>query len=313
MHATSSSFDLVPDTLPIVRQLRHVPAAAEWLRRLPSTIGEVRREFQLTLFAPLPAGSCSWVAPAVLSDGTQAIVKIGFPHREMLGEAAALRIWDGDGAARLLAHDPARHALLLERCLPGTPLDAFTCTPADERLQSACSVLLQLWAAPFPAGSLIESLATVAADWAVLTEERMQRIRPGYDRGLVRDGITLMRELPLASANDVLLHGDFHPGNILSTLDNRWKAIDPKPMHGDPAFDPWPLLEQVDDPFKYEDCSRVLRTRIRLLADSLAIDDDRIALWAVARRVETALRVADYGHLSGGSAIMGEARTLLAL
>ena len=30
-----------------------------------------------------------------------------------------------------------------------------------------------------------------------------------------------------------------------------WLAIDPKPMRGDPAYDLWPLLEQVDDPFAH--------------------------------------------------------------
>lgn len=34
-------------------------------------------------------------------------------------EHKALRVWDGDGAVRLLAHDDASDAVLLERCVPG--------------------------------------------------------------------------------------------------------------------------------------------------------------------------------------------------
>jgi streptomycin 6-kinase len=48
-------------------------------------------------------------------------------------------------------------------------------------------------------------------------------------------------DLPSASRR-VLLHGDFNPGNVLSWGDGRWAVIDPKPMIGDPAYDPWPLV-----------------------------------------------------------------------
>ena len=37
-------------------------------------------------------------------------------------EADALAAWDGNGAARLVARDETRHALLVERCVPGTRL-----------------------------------------------------------------------------------------------------------------------------------------------------------------------------------------------
>ena len=62
------------------------------------------------------------VAPAVTADGVDAVLKMQKPHRESDHEAAALELWDGEGAVRLLAHDPEQHALLIERCVPGTPL-----------------------------------------------------------------------------------------------------------------------------------------------------------------------------------------------
>jgi streptomycin 6-kinase len=34
-----------------------------------------------------------------------------------------------------------------------------------------------------------------------------------------------------------LLHGDFHPGDVLAAQRRSWLAIDPKPWVGDPAFD----------------------------------------------------------------------------
>jgi streptomycin 6-kinase len=304
------TFDLVPPTLPVVTQLGRIDGARSWLDSLPSLIEEVRDEFGLRLAEPLHGGSCSWVAPARLGDGTPVIVKIGWPHREMFGEPTALKLWNGEGAVRLLAHDPARHALVLERCEPGQPLATSSGT-TDERLAAGCGVLRQLWACPAPpGGDGIDALDAVTAGWADLVEERMDRLKPGYDPGLVGEGAGLLRALPLSAGHRVVLHGDFNPGNVLSAGSGRWLAIDPKPMIGDPAYDPWPLLEQVDDPFAHPDPAKVLRQRVERVSDELSLDPQRIVAWAVARRVETALWTAHHGDESGGAAVMGEARTL---
>ncbi|GIF53845.1 streptomycin 6-kinase [Asanoa ferruginea] len=300
-------FDLVPATLPMVQQLSRLPDGRRWLAELPSLVEQVRAAFGLRLAPPLHAGSCSWVAPAELPDGTRAIVKIGWPHRGMYGEPVALRSWNGRGAVHLLAHDPSRHALLLERCEPGLPLADSTAEPED-RLRAGCAVLRLLWQAR-PAEEL-ERLGSVTAEWADVAEERMARIRPGYDPGLVAEGVGLLRQLPGSADRAVLLHGDFNPGNILSAYDGGWVAIDPKPMIGDPGYDPWPLLEQVDDPLAHPDPAAVLRRRVQVLADELSLAAERIVLWSVARRVEAALWLAHHDNVPGGAAIMGEARVL---
>jgi streptomycin 6-kinase len=155
-------------------------------------------------------------------------VKIGWPHREMYGEPAALRWWGGHGAVRLFAHDPQRHALLLERCEPGDQL-ATSAGPAEDALGAGCAVLRQLWELPPPVSGAFEDLAAVTEEWAGLVDERMARIKPGYDAGLVAEGTRLLRELPSSAARRVLLHGDFNPGNVLSCGGGRWAAIDPNP------------------------------------------------------------------------------------
>jgi streptomycin 6-kinase len=301
--------DLVPATLPVVAELGRIESGRLWLAGLPALIEQVRDEFGLQLSAPLHGGSCSWVAPARLPDGTAVVVKIGWPHREMYGEPAALRLWDGRGAVRLLGHDPRRHALLLERCEPGRPLATSPGT-AEDRLRAGCAVLRLLWEAASPAAGAIDELGAVAAEWADLVEERMARVRPGYDAGLVAEGVRLLRDLPGTAARRVLLHGDFNPGNILSCHGGRWLAIDPKPMVGDPAYDPWPLLQQVDDPFTHPDPATTLRRRIGLTAGELSLPDDRVAQWAVARGVETALWSAQHGDLAAGATAMAQARLL---
>ena len=284
----------VPADLPVVREMSRNAEARPWLDRLPQLIDEVRDAYGLGLDPPLYGGSCSWVAPATLPDGTAVIVKIGWPHREMYGEPDALRRWDGRGAVRLLRHDRARHALVLERCDPGDPLTTDP-RPAADRLRTGCSVLRGLWSAESHPTETIEPLAEVTAHWADLVTERFERLRPPYDPGLVAEGARLLRDLPASAPREAILHGDFNPGNILAHRDG-WVAIDPKPMIGDPAYDLWPLLEQVDDPYAHADPVRLLRDRVGLVAGELDVDASRIVAWCVARKVEWTLWAAHHGR-----------------
>ena len=88
------------------------------------------------------------------------MLKIQKPHRESEHEAAALELWDGDGAIRLLDHDPEEHALLLELCVPGTPLSA---AGQETALDVFVELLPRLWK---PAGEPFRPLADEAAWWA---------------------------------------------------------------------------------------------------------------------------------------------------
>src|SRR4029453_7126455 len=95
------------------------------------------------------------------------------------------------------------------------------------------------------------------------------------------------------------------PGTILSAGAD-WLAIDPKPMTGDPAYDPWPLLEQIGGTF--DDPAPPDAGRIARVADELGVDADRTAMWALARRVEAALWSADHGDVAEGARWMETAR-----
>ena len=60
-------------------------------------------------------------------------------------EAEALRFWDGVGAVRLIDHDPETRSMLIERCLPGTPLGTDVRRRA---LEVAADLLRRLWRPP---------------------------------------------------------------------------------------------------------------------------------------------------------------------
>ncbi|WP_240662536.1 aminoglycoside phosphotransferase family protein [Streptomyces sp. WAC 06738] len=301
---------LFPPGLPVLSEMRVHASGRAWLAELPDLVEKLRARWSLRLGAPFTGGSCSWVAPARLPDGTDAVFKVTWPHREAAGEAEGLRIWDGRGAVRLLAHDPGHYALLLERCKPGTELGTAGELGAEHRLRLGAEVLRELWSAPVPQDCGLERVADVCAEWADLLQERMERLRPGYDAGLVAHGARLLRELPGGARREVVVHGDFNPGNILAAGRRPWLAIDAKPMTGDPGYDPFPLLEQIDDPFATADPARTVAARLALLAGELGEDTGRLAAWAVARRVEAALWSAEHGDVPGGAGVLGEARLL---
>ena len=87
-------------------------------------VSELASKWSLTLgqrFA-VTGGTGSWVARAIRSDGSPAVLKVGMPHMESTYEADGLRFWNGNGTVRLFEADEKSGAMLIELCEPGSPL-----------------------------------------------------------------------------------------------------------------------------------------------------------------------------------------------
>lgn len=285
-------------------------AEAEWRQRVPQLVERYADLWELDLGDPFSGGSAAAVFAATAADGQDVVLKLSLPHREARGEAAALRWWRGDGAVRLLRDSPEDYALLIERCRPGVPLTKAE-LPPEARLTVAAELLARVWRHGTPPAELaLEQLAAVTAEWADLVEERLRRLAPPYDRALVARGAELLRTLPAGSDREVVVHGDFNPGNVLSAADGSWLIIDPKPMIGDPGYDLCPLLLQVDDPFTYADPAPLLLDRIERVADLVQVTPDRLLAWCLARLVEGALWYADRGEIEPGGRAMDAAAVI---
>ncbi len=273
--------------------LGKTPDGASWLARLPGLVTSAAARWDLEVGAPYTQGRSSWCASARARSGPwagrEAVLKISYPHDEAAAEAAGLRLWQGRGSAALL--DVDGWDLLLERCKPGTALSEDSRSVA-ERLTEAAMALRSLHEAGrgvADPGAAFPLMVDVCAGWARTLTERAAAVRYSsapvpLDDGLVRVAAEFLSRPPRATA--VVVHGDANPGNLLR-VGNRWGWIDPKPMIGDPAYDPWPLLEQIGDPFVQG--GAVLTERTALVADVLGLDAARIAAWAMARSVESAL------------------------
>jgi streptomycin 6-kinase len=215
------------------------------------------------------------VAPAVTAGGDEAVLKVQEPHRESEREADALRLWDGDGAIRLLDHEPAEHALLLERCVPGTPLSA---AGAETALDVFVELLPRLWK---PAGPPFRSLAAEAAWWAGSLEETWERFERPFERKLLDAALEVLRELPHTQGPQVLLHQDLHGDNVLAAQREPWLAIDPKPLAGEREFGIAPIVRSRELGHSRAE----VIGRFDRLTSELDLDRERARGWTIAQTI----------------------------
>lgn len=246
------------------------PGGQVWLEQLPAALDELSRRWQLTLGAPFEAeASCSWVAPARAA-GAACVLKLSLPHYEAAQESAGLHFWSGDPTVCLLDAAPEHHALLLERCEPGTPLRTL---PEAEQDVVLSALLRRLWR-PAPAGRF-RPLRAMLEYWQ---ERALARRTKWRDAGLVQEGLRLFEQLSRPLPSDVLLATDLHAGNVLQAEREPWLVIDPKPFVGDPAYDATQHLLN---------CRRRLSTAprptVERLAGLLSQSAERISLWTFAR------------------------------
>jgi streptomycin 6-kinase len=270
-----------PVTLPRgLEWWRDEPGGGDWLERLPQLVAECVEEWKLTLGAPFEPAHISYVAGVELPDGTPAVLKLNFPEPESEHEAHALAHWEGDGAVLLFAHDPERRALVIERCEPGTQLWAVE--DEEEANRIAASVLTRLWRSPPPEHGF-RLLADEAARWAEELPAAWCRLGRPYERHLLDEAVTFLEEAGPTQGEAVVVHQDFHGGNVLSAEREPWLAIDPKPLVGEREFDVASLLRDRRQELSHDPGpARTIRRRLDQLASELKLDRERMRGWGIA-------------------------------
>ena len=261
------------------------PERLEWLARLPRTIEEIASQWGLELGEPyLPGGQCAWVAPARDAAGEDAVLKVGWRHREAEHEADALRFWDGGGAVRCVATSAREDttALLLERCTPGAQLKWSLPEPQQDVV--IAGLMRRLWERRPVDGHPFGSLEAMCDQWADCFAQDLATDPRGMDAGWAREAMALLRSLPASADRSVLLCTDLHAGNVLSAEREPWLVIDPKPFVGDPAFDAVQHMLNCDE--RLEADPEALAER---MADLLDLDPARVKLWLFARCAQESL------------------------
>jgi streptomycin 6-kinase len=243
-----------------------------WLQSLPAQLERISSRWSLTLHPHFPEIAWNYVAPATRADGTRAVLKVSRHVDETRNEIAALRLWDGDGAARLLASDPAIGALLTERLEPGTMLVEVAEADDDAATVIAAGILRRLWR-PMTERDGLRPLAS----WTAAYDRNRHVLSQGADgfpAALFLRADAMLRDLLVSSETPTVLHGDLHHFNVLRAQRAEWLAIDPKGLAGDPCFD---VCQFFRNP--REVALSVNRRRLDIFCAELDLDRERTKAW----------------------------------
>ncbi|RKX29809.1 MAG: aminoglycoside resistance protein [Verrucomicrobia bacterium] len=260
----------------------HGEVGREWLGRLPATITECVGRWSLDILTPFKGLSYNYVTPATTADGRPVVIKAGVPSDELTSEIEALRLFDGKGMVRLLEADTDSGVMLLERLLPGTALSDLD--DDDEVIRSAIWVLRRLCRSA-PTGHGFRLLS----DWASRSFAEAKDHFGGSDDPLSHDLIdtaqNLFSELIDPRNEQTLIHGDFHPQNVLRSERDSWLAIDPKGVVGDPLYDIAVLVCQPPRQPAELGPKQLLARRIDQVTEELVVDRQLITRWCLAHSV----------------------------
>lgn len=263
----------------------HGEAGLGWLQRLPDTVNTFAKRWGLAVGPAYEPLSYNYVAQAVRADGTEAVLKLGVPNPLLAQEVAALQLYDGRGAVRLLEADPDEGALLLERLRPGTLLAELV--DDDAATLIAAETMQQLWR-PLPDGHPFVPVAR----WAAGLQGMRLRFHGGTGplrADLVELAEGLFAELLVDMDEVVLLHGDLHHFNIVAAEREPWLALDPHGAAGEPVYETGALLRNRFQHLATATARQRLQARrVALLAERLGLDRQRILSWGVAQAVLSA-------------------------
>ncbi|PJN42202.1 kinase [Streptomyces sp. CB02959] len=270
-----------------------------WLAELPALVQQQLEAWELMLDrVHAPGGRSSLVAFVRQQDGTPAALKFPVPGRAAAQEAAALRVWDGWGAVRLLRADEASGALLLERLQGSVSLRSL---PEAKALLEAAGTVRRLWVAP-PAG---HPFATVAERTAADAERLRAAGEPAGAGPLLDEVLELGRSLPAGAAEEFVLHGAFRQGKVLAGERAPWLAVGPSPLVGERAYDLARLvLDRFEDLLAGSGAAAAARRRVAKLADSLDVDRERLRGWTLYRAVRAGVRESVSGDRRRGESLL---------
>jgi streptomycin 6-kinase len=267
------------------------PDGQDWADSLPARLEHCRQLWHLRVGEPFEGGCTAWVAPAERADGSDCVLKLTWTGDESIHEAEALVTWNGEGAVSVIERDEPTHALLLERLLPGSSL--LDWPDPDEALEIACGILRRLWVAPRRARAFPNAHEQAVSRREAAERRYAQHSQP-FDRALLDAAVAAYDQLGRGSTESVILHQDFHRGNVLRAQREAWLAIDPKPLSGERAFDAHWLLRDllVSEPRSAHGADGLLDR----LAAALSLDAERIRLWTIARSIDNALWSCEVGE-----------------
>ncbi|MFG2318786.1 aminoglycoside phosphotransferase family protein [Streptomyces tendae] len=271
------------------------PEGDDWLAKLPEVAERAvaQREFAVER-VQVPGGRSSLVILVRTAEGEPAVLKLAPRRARPEGERAALAHWGGRGAVQLredLAEGAEGGVLLLERLHPDVSVRSL---PEAKALLEAAGTLRRLWVEP-PASHPFETVAE-------RTGRQAEAMRAGAAADaevapLVDAALAVRAELLAEPPEQRLLHGTFRQSKVLAGDRMPWLAVGPDPVVGESAFDLARLVrDRVEDLIAQPSGASTTRRRIKRLAESLEVDQERLRGWTLFRAVESGVRARRVGR-----------------
>lgn len=247
---------------------------ALWFEALPEVVFQLVEHWQLSELVVVENLSWHYVAKAHSAQYGPVCLKIGYDKAVVMDEARALHALAGQGMVTLLSKSFVHHALLVEQAMPGRSLGEV----------SNINQAVALYAAwlndrPHLSGDHTKGFKTVW-DWLAV----LDRLLPGtLPERMLKKVLAVREDLKVASADEFLLHGDLHMGNLLEHQ-GRWLAIDPKGVIGPQAFEAAAFDFLGDEEIAtVPNPQEVFLQRLNHLAQQLAIDPIELEKWVLLR------------------------------
>ncbi|MFF0512495.1 aminoglycoside phosphotransferase family protein [Streptomyces sp. NPDC004250] len=277
------------------------PGGDDWLARLPEAAERAVALRGLSAErVQVPGGRSSLVVLVREADGTPAVLKLAPRRARPESERAALAHWGGLGAVQLrdeaaagegAAGEGGEGVLLLERLHPDVSVRSL---PEAKALLEAAGALRRLWVEP-PDGHPFETVAE-------RTGRQAEAMRAGAAADpevapLVDAALGAREELLAGPPPARLLHGTFRQSKVLAGDRMPWLAVGPDPVVGESAFDLARLVrDRVEDLIAQPSGASTTRRRVKRLAESLEVDQERLRGWTLFRAVESGVRARRVGR-----------------
>ncbi|MDE3202847.1 MAG: phosphotransferase [Acidobacteriota bacterium] len=286
------------------------PIGQRWIDDLPGLLASLEAEWSISCGAPFDGGNAAYVAEALTSGGTAAVLKVALPagidgFTPFEQELETLLLAQGDPYVAVIRHDMERRSVLLERL--GKPLASLGWS-TTRQIEALTSTLARGWP---PVATERLPTGAAKANWLAefVTRAWGDLGHPcsaaAVERAVAYSAERAARFRPEAA---VLVHGDGHAHNLLLAQDSEngacFRLTDPEGLVSEPAHDLGVVLRAWNQDLLAGDTAPLALSRCEEVASRSGVDPEAIWQWAFIERVSSGLLLLRLGHQEEAAAYL---------